>query len=104
VADALSLKEGVQRLTPALVVMDISLLGDNYASLLNEVHKLSPASKVIVLSVHDQAGVARRAMACGAQSVVLKRSIGTELLTAINAVLCGKEFISPGFDPSEPLT
>jgi len=97
VADASSLKEGAQRLTPTLVVLDISMLGEDFASLLKEVHELSPASKVIVLSVHDQASVARKVMACGAQSVVLKRSIGSDLLLAISAVLCGEEFISPGF-------
>ena len=97
VADGLSLKNGAQRLSPALVVLDMSLAGGNFTSLLEELHDLSPESKVIVLSVHDQASVARKALASGAQGIVLKRSIGSDFLTAISIVLQGEEFVSPGF-------
>ena len=97
VADAASLKEGAQRLLPAVVVLDISLLGSDFSSLLKEVLESSPESRVIVLSVHDQASVVRIALASGAKSVVLKRTIGSDLLTAVSAVLRGDEFVSPGF-------
>lgn len=103
VTDASSLKDSTHRLSPALVVMDISLQGEDFFDLLKEVHALSPGSRVIVLSVHDQPNVARRILASGAQSVVLKRSIGSDLLLAISAVLRGDEFISPGFDLSQRL-
>ncbi len=97
VADAVSLKEGARRLSPALVVLDISLLGDDFPDLLKEVHDLSPESRLIVLSVHDQASVARQVLAKGANSVVLKRSIGNDLLAAVSAVLRGEEFVSADF-------
>jgi len=103
VADSASLKEGAQRLSPALVVLDMSLLGSDFAVLLKEVHELSPESRVIVLSVHDQSSVARQALACGAQSVVLKRSIGSDLLMAVSAVLRGEEFVSPGIGLNDKL-
>ena len=69
VADAASLKEGAQRLSPAVVVLDISLLGSDFPSLLKEVLESSPESRVIVLSVHDQASVARIALASGANFI-----------------------------------
>ena len=97
VADAQSLKEGALRLSPALIVLDISLGGSNFQRLVNEVRELSPESQVLVLSVHDQANVARAALAAGAHSVVLKRSIGSDFLTAINAILNGEKYVSPGF-------
>ena len=97
VADTPSLKEGARRLSPALIVLDISLLGNDSSSLLKEVRELSPESRVMVLSVHDQASVARKVLASGAQSVVLKRCIGSDFLTAINAVLRGEEFVSSDF-------
>ena len=97
VADGLSLKDGAKRLLPALVVLDMSLLGDNFTSVLKEIHTLSPETLVIALSVHDQASVARSALASGARGIVLKRCIGSEFLTAINAVLHGEEFVSPDF-------
>lgn len=98
VADARSLKEGAERLAPALVVLDISLLCNDFPGLLKDIHELSPESKVIVLSVHDQVSVVHMALASGAKSVVLKRSIGADFLKAVSAVLRGEEFVSSGFD------
>jgi DNA-binding NarL/FixJ family response regulator len=64
---------------------------------LQELRDLSPQSRFIVLSVHDQPNVARQALAAGAQGVILKRSIGDDLPKAVSAVLDGEEFVSPGF-------
>lgn len=97
VADTKSLKEGAQRLSPALIVLDLSLEGSGLKRLLDEVHELSPETRVMVLSIYDQATVARTALAYGAQSVVLKRCIGSDFLTAVSAVLGGEEYVSPGF-------
>ena len=97
VADTQSLKEGALRLLPAVIVLDISLESSGFPRLLSEIHELSPESRVLVLSVHDQPNVAQTALACGAHSVVLKRSIGSDLLTALSAILRGEKYVSPGF-------
>lgn len=102
VADLPSLKEGALRLSPALIVLDISLVTNGFSPLLSELRHLSPDARIIVLTVHDQATVARTALACGAHSVVLKRSIGTDFLVAISAVLSGEAYVSPGFELGTP--
>jgi DNA-binding NarL/FixJ family response regulator len=99
VADLESLQEGVQRLTPALIVLDLSLAGCDFAPVLQKIHELSPASWVIVLTLHDQAAVARHALAAGADSVVLKRCAGSDFMPAVDAVLRGEAFVSPDFGP-----
>ncbi|MFC1777816.1 response regulator transcription factor [Pseudomonadota bacterium] len=104
VADAKSLLEGAERLSPSLIVLDLSLGGSDFPLLMKEIHRLSPGSPVLVLSVHDQLTVARTALACGAQSIVLKRSISSDFLTAVAAVLCGEKYISPGFGNGAALT
>jgi two-component system response regulator NreC len=97
VADAPSLREGVHRLTPALIVLDLSLVGSECLGLLKQIRDLSPQSRLIVLSVHDQATVARLALGSGAHGVVLKRTIGRDFLSAIGAVLGGEVYVSHGF-------
>lgn len=97
VADAKSLLEGARRLSPALIVLDLSLGESDFPLLMKEIHELSPESRVLVLSVHDQATVARTALACGAQSIVLKRSISSDFLTAVSAILGGEKYVSPEF-------
>jgi DNA-binding NarL/FixJ family response regulator len=102
VSNVLSLCEGARRLQPALIVLDLSLAGQASPRVLRDISKLSPASRVIVLSVHDEAVVARAALASGAQSVVLKRSIGNDFLSAVSAVRRGERFVSSGFELPEP--
>ena len=103
VANEKTLKEGAQRLLPSLIVLDLSLEADSLKYLLKEIHELSPNSPVMVLSIHDQATVARTAMGYGAKSVVLKRSIGTDFLDAVSAILRGEQYISPGFGLNAPV-
>jgi DNA-binding NarL/FixJ family response regulator len=97
VADAPSLREGAQRLAPALIVLDLSLESSDCPRLLREIAELSPTPRVIVLSVHDEATVARMALASGVQGVVLKRTIGSDFLCAVSAVLRGERYVSPDF-------
>jgi len=97
VGDAPTLREGAQELAPALIVLDLSLAGPDSPRLLQEISLLSPTSRVIVLSVHDEAAVARLALAAGAHGVVLKRSIGRDLPCAISAVLRGEQYVSTDF-------
>lgn len=97
VADAQSLREGTQRLSPAVIVLDISLVGENLPQLLHTIRDISPKSRVIVLTVHDEASVAQLALDSGAHSVVLKRCVASDFNAAIDAVLRGEEFVSPDF-------
>jgi DNA-binding NarL/FixJ family response regulator len=97
VADTPSLQEGAQHLAPAVIVLDLSLGGRDSSGILEQVFSLSPTSKVIALTVYDDAAVANAALAAGVHAVVLKRSIGSDLHLAIGAVMRGKQFVSEDF-------
>lgn len=96
VADEASLLEGAGRLKPAVVVVDLSLSRGDVASLLGRLATGSPGSKVLVLTVHDEPTVAAAALSAGAGAVVLKRRLATDLLPAIDALLAGDRYLSPG--------
>lgn len=98
VADTSSLRDGAQRLVPNLIVLDLSLAGSDSPGILRAVHELSPNSRVILLTVHDQPDVARLALAAGASGVVLKRRLGSDFLTAVDAVMRGETWVSPDFE------
>jgi len=100
VANPESLRAGAQHLAPALIVLDLSLASGDLLPLLHRIRTLSPGSRIIVLTVHDQATVARRVLAAGADSVVLKRCVGTDFMRAVDIVLRGEQFVSPAFEPS----
>ena len=97
VADLRTLKQGAGRLLPALIVLDLSLAGRDSKKLMKEIIKLSPASRLLVLTLHDEATVARHALQAGAHGVVLKRCIGNDFLPAVDALLQGEDYVSPDF-------
>jgi DNA-binding NarL/FixJ family response regulator len=45
--------------------------------------------------VHDEATVAKAALAAGAAGVVLKSKLATDLLPAVEALRAGKRYLSP---------
>jgi len=92
VADEPSLIESAARLRPALAVVDLSLVRSGDLAWLARLHAGCPGLKLIVVSVHDEAEVARAARAAGADGFVLKREIATELLPAAESVLAGRPF------------
>jgi DNA-binding NarL/FixJ family response regulator len=97
VADSQSLLFGAQRLRPDLIVVDLGFGQDGLAPLLHRLKAEVPAARLIVLSLYEDAEIARAALASGADAIVLKRDIGDDLLEAIDRVLSGSTFISPSF-------
>ena len=95
VADEASLLEGAGRLKPAVVAFDITLAGGDLPVLLKRVNERSPLSKVLLLSVYDEPNIADAALAAGADGIVVKHSLATDLLQAIDTVLAGKQYRSP---------
>jgi DNA-binding NarL/FixJ family response regulator len=89
VADAHSLQETARRLRPEVAVVDLSLTRDSTLGWLRELRGSCPELKVIVISVHEEPRVRRTVMAGGADGFVLKRSIATELMPTIDALLAG---------------
>jgi two-component system secretion response regulator SsrB len=84
VADEVSLLEGAERLQPNVAIVDLSLARESGLGWLRELKQRCPALKVIVLSVHDEESVRRAAMEAGADDVVLKRAIATDLLPVVD--------------------
>jgi DNA-binding NarL/FixJ family response regulator len=95
VANEASLVEGAGRLKPTVVVLDLSLAGGDLRGLLARVAERAPDSKVLMLTVHDEATVAQAALAAGAEGVVLKSKLATDLLPAVEALRAGKRYLSP---------
>lgn len=96
VADRTSLIEGAHRLQPVLVVVDLALAEGNVAALLAELQREAPHSPALLLSDYDDARVDAAALAAGAAGVVHKSSLAADLSAAVEAVLAGGRFGSPG--------
>jgi DNA-binding NarL/FixJ family response regulator len=83
------------KLKPDLVLTDISLSGRNGLELIKDLGTLQPDLAVLVLSMHDEALYAGRALRAGARGYIMKRAGGDRVVDAIREVLQGRIALSP---------
>ncbi|HTQ61060.1 MAG TPA: response regulator transcription factor [Candidatus Solibacter sp.] len=81
-------------LQPDLILLDIGLPTLNGMIVARQIRKLTPSVKIIFLTLESSADVVQEALDLGAQGYVLKQNAPSELLSAIEAVLLGKTFVS----------
>ena len=90
-AEALAMAE---RLEPNLALIDLSLRGSDGIELLKDFRVRQPRLLTLVLSMHDEAIFAERALRAGARGYVMKQEKVERLLLAINRVLSGAIYVS----------
>lgn len=92
-ADGLDAVKKAEELKPDLILLDLGLPKLNGIEVLRRVHKLSPESKILVVSQDSSSEIVQAALRLGANGYLLK-SDAADLQLAVDAVLQGKEFIS----------
>jgi len=88
-----------------LVVLDVTMPGASGLDLLKEIRRDYPDLPVLVLSMHPAAQFARRALAAGASGYLTKDSAPTELVTAIEEIRRGRQYLGTrraGWTGAEP--
>ena len=86
--------ELVRQLQPDVAVVDWSLGNRDAAELLEALRADHPALPVLVLSMHDEALYAERAIRAGAIGYVMKQEASDRVVEAIRAVLDGRYYLS----------
>jgi len=94
VSDGLVAVEKAEELRPDLVLMDVGLPMLNGIEAARQILERAPQSRVLFLSENRSSDIAQEALRTGAGGYVLKVDAGRELLTAVDAVLQGKQFLS----------
>jgi two-component system response regulator NreC len=98
VAEALDGDRAVQAVRerrPDVALLDLTMPGSGGMSALERIARCCPATRVLILSMHDDPAYVRSTLAAGASGYVLKRAVDTELLAAIRAVRRGGVFVDP---------
>ncbi len=97
-AQAESAEEALDMLpeaNPDVAVVDISLPGMSGLELIKHLHIFNADLKIIVVSRHDEALYAERAIRAGARGYVMKLEAGEVIVDAVNKVLMGGIYVSP---------
>jgi DNA-binding NarL/FixJ family response regulator len=95
VADEASLIEAAEKLSPDLIVADLSLPVTSEINVVRRLKKAFPEIKLIILSVHDEGSAVGECLVAGASGFVLKRTAVSDLVHAIDTVLKGEIYMSP---------
>lgn len=85
----------VEQCGPEIVIVDISLDGDNGIELIEQIKGRSPQTKMLVSSIHDEKVFAGRALRAGAMGYVSKRENVRKIVNAIRRVIRGEIYLSP---------
>jgi two-component system response regulator NreC len=93
--DGASALAQVTALKPDVLLLDITMPEVSGLETLGQIHTIAPATRVIVLTMHDDEGYLREALAAGAAGYVLKRAADVELLSAVRAVHGGGTYLHP---------
>jgi len=99
VGEAATGTEAIVRITTVgvdLILLDLKLPDIDGVALLRRLKEVVPATPVLVISMHDDPPLVRRAVEAGAAGYALKGIGRRELVGAIHAVCDGEAVLDPG--------
>ena len=94
VEDGRSLLDAAKLLRPDIVVLDISMPKLNGLDAARRLRKIIPEARLIFVTVHADPDYINQAFKAGASAYLLKRSAGSELSQAVEAVKNGNYYVT----------
>lgn len=94
-ADGSSVLPLVEKLSPDVVLMDISMGRGSGAAATREIKKQNKDVSVLVLTVHEDASYLQEMLTAGASGYILKRAATKELIKAIRIIADGRTYLDP---------
>jgi DNA-binding NarL/FixJ family response regulator len=94
-SDGIETVQMVEKLQPDVLVVDLMIPGLNGLEITRQVRQRSPATRIIILSMHANEPYVLEALKNGASGYVLKDSSGTDLVQAVRLVVAGQRYLSP---------
>ncbi|NLZ92835.1 MAG: response regulator transcription factor [Firmicutes bacterium] len=80
---------------PELIILDLTLPGQNGIELLKKIREQFPQVKILILTIHDDEDYIRKALTAGANGYLLKKAADDELIMGIKAVMRGEMIVDP---------
>jgi DNA-binding NarL/FixJ family response regulator len=86
--------EAIRKTKPDIAIVDLSLKDSSGIDLIKNLKDLEPRVSVLVLSMHEEAVFAERALRAGAKGYIMKRESTKKVIEAVRRVLEGKLYVS----------
>lgn len=93
--DSSTAMRGIDSTKPDVIIVDISLQGNNGLELIKNVKAVHENLPILVFSMHDESIYAQRALRAGAKAYVMKKESSEKIVEAIRKILKGEIYVSP---------
>lgn len=93
-ADGLTALQLIDTLQPDVAVLDLQMPDLGGLEVARRVQQQAPGTRVIILSMHGDEPFVQEALRYGVKGYVLKGSSTSELVSAVQAAVAGKRFLS----------
>jgi len=94
--DGLEAMRKIRKLKPDLVLLDLSMPKMGGISVMKEVKRELPDTRILALTIHESDQYVLEAFDAGTDGYCIKDASRQELILAVDSVLAGKTYISPG--------
>jgi DNA-binding NarL/FixJ family response regulator len=95
VADGRALLVAVREHKPDLVILDLAMPLLNGLDAARQIKQMDPSIRLIFVTMNEDPDLAAEAFRAGGAAYLLKRSAGSELLTAIREAMKRRSYITP---------
>ena len=92
--DAQAAMLAITQCKPDILIVDISLNGPDGLDLLKTIRNSHPDLPVLILSMHDEATYAERALRAHANGYIMKQEATEKVLVAVRRILNGEVYLS----------
>jgi DNA-binding NarL/FixJ family response regulator len=84
----------IRNTCPDLAIIDVTVKGSSGLELIKSIKALSIGIPILVLSMHDEALYAERALRAGATGYITKHQVADQIIQAVRRVLAGEVYLS----------
>ena len=92
--EAQAAMQAIAQQRPDIMILDISLNGPDGLELLKSIRAVAPDLPVLILSMHDEAIYAERALRARANGYIMKQEATEKVLVAVRRILNGEIYLS----------
>ena len=83
------------RAQPDIILADLTMPGRSGLEFVKDLLAIAPQLAILVVSMHDEAVYAERALRAGARGYIMKEAGGEAVVAAIRQILGGQAYVSP---------